>query len=74
VRATRQEKSRTLPGDELIERPIGSFDHAVTIRRPRQEVWPWLAQMGAGTRAGWYSYDVLDNRSQPSAECIRADL
>jgi hypothetical protein len=74
VRATPQEKSRTLPGDELIERPIGSFDHAITIRRPRHDVWPWLAQMGAGRRAGWYSYDFLDNRCRPSAECIRLDL
>ena len=74
VRATPQEKARTLPGDELIERPIGSFDHAITIRRPRHDVWPWLAQMGAGNRAGWYSYDFLDNGRQPSAECIRPDL
>jgi hypothetical protein len=74
VRATPQEESRTLPGDELIERPIGSFDHAITIRRPRHDVWPWLAQMGAGSRAGWYSYDFLDNQCRPSAECIRPDL
>jgi hypothetical protein len=74
VRATPQEQSRTLPGDELIERPIGSFDHAITIRRPRHDVWPWLAQMGAGSRAGWYSYDFLDNQSRPSAECIRPEL
>lgn len=74
VRATPQEKSRTLPGDELLPRSIGSFDHAITIRRPRHDVWPWLAQMGAGTRAGWYSYDVLDNWGQASAECIRPGL
>ena len=74
VRATPQEQSRTFPGDELIERPIGSFDHAITIRRPRHDVWPWLAQMGAGSRAGWYSYDFLDNRCRPSAQCIRPDL
>jgi hypothetical protein len=74
VRATPQEMARTLPGDELIERPIGSFDHAITIRRPRHDVWPWLAQMGAGSRAGWYSYDFLDNRCRPSAVCIHPDL
>jgi hypothetical protein len=33
-------------------------------------VWPWLAQMGAGSRAGWYSYDVLDNRRRSSATRI----
>jgi hypothetical protein len=30
--------------------------------------------MGAGTRAGWYSYDFLDNAGQPSAGRIVADL
>jgi len=59
VRATSQEKTRALPGDGLIEQPAGSLHHAISIRRPRHDVWPWLAQMGAGSRAGWYSYDVL---------------
>jgi hypothetical protein len=74
VRATVDERTRTLPGDELIEEPIGSLNHAITIRRPRHDVWPWLAQMGAGSRAGWYSYDFLDNGRQPSAERIIPDL
>ncbi|MGI9648261.1 MAG: hypothetical protein ACR2OI_07055, partial [Acidimicrobiia bacterium] len=29
-------------------------------------VWPWLVQMGCG-RAGWYSYDFLDNGGVASA-------
>jgi hypothetical protein len=70
VRATPEERARTLPGDELIERPIGSLHHAITIRRPPHEVWPWLAQMGAGSRGGWYSYDFLDNGRRPSARRI----
>jgi hypothetical protein len=74
VRATPQERTRALPGDELIEQPIGSLHHAITIRRPRHEVWPWLAQMGAGSRAGWYSYDVLDNGRRPSALWIIPEL
>jgi uncharacterized protein YndB with AHSA1/START domain len=74
VRATAQETTRALPGDELIERPAGSLQHAITIRRPRHEVWPWLAQMGAGSRAGWYSYDVLDNGRRPSATRIVPEL
>jgi hypothetical protein len=67
VRATPQERTRALPGDELIENPIGSLHHAITIRRARHEVWPWLAQMGASSRAGWYSHDFLDNGRRP--EC-----
>ena len=39
----------------------------MTIRRAPRDVWPWLVQMGAGSRAGWYSYDWLDNGRQPSA-------
>ena len=52
VRATRPERTRDLPGDQLIPEPIGSLTHAITIPCPRREVWPWLAQMGAGSRAG----------------------
>jgi hypothetical protein len=74
VRATSEEKTRALPGDELIEHPVGLLHHAITIRRPRHEVWPWLAQMGAGSRAGWYSYDVLDNGRRPSATRIIPEL
>jgi hypothetical protein len=42
--------------------------------RPRHEVWPWLVQMGAGSRAGWYSYDFLDNGRHPSATRIVPEL
>jgi hypothetical protein len=40
-----------------------------TIDAPPAAVWPWLVQMGCG-RAGWYSYDLLDNGRRPSAEQI----
>jgi hypothetical protein len=74
VRTTRDETTRSLPGDELIDRPFGSLTHAVTITGSAHDVWPWLAQMGAGTRAGWYSYDLLDNRRRPSAAGIVPEL
>ena len=73
IRASGEERARTLPGDERIPDSIGAFTHAITIRRPRSEVWPWLAQMGAD-RAGWYSYDVIDNARRPSADRIIPDL
>ena len=60
--------------DELIPEAITSLTHAVTIRRPRQDVWPGLAQMGAGNRAGRYSYDFIDNGRQRSADRIVPDL
>ena len=70
VRAASEERTRRLPGDELIPEPLGTMTHAVTIQRPPSDVWPWLAQMGAGSRAGWYSYDVLDNGRRPSADHV----
>lgn len=69
VRADSSERTRYLPGDELIPQPIGSVTHAITIRRAPRAVWPWLAQMGSG-RGGWYAYDFIDNGGQASAERI----
>jgi hypothetical protein len=69
VRATPDERARTLAGDNLIPQPIGSVNHAITIRRPPRDVWPWLAQMGSD-RAGWYAYDFIDNGGRRSAERI----
>lgn len=45
------------------------WTHAITINTPPEDVWPWLAQLGAG-RAGWYSFDFLDNGGRPSAADI----
>ncbi len=66
VRATPQERNRSLPGDLLIPDPAAVVMHAVTIAAPPERVWPWLVQMGSG-RAGWYSYDWVDNHGEPSA-------
>jgi hypothetical protein len=73
VRATPLEQTRRLAGDELIQDPIASITHAITIHCPRRDVWPWIAQMGAG-RAGWYSYDFLDNGRRRSAERILPEM
>src|SRR6516165_5923737 len=45
---------------------------AVTIEVPSDQVWPWLAQMG-GDRAGWYSWDRLDNGGRPSAHEVHPE-
>ena len=66
--------ARVLPGDERIPQAIDTLTHGVTIRRAPRDVWPWLVQMGAGSRAGWYSYDWLDNGRQPSATRIVPEL
>ncbi len=59
-RATPEEVRRTLPGDEVVPHPLVSATHAITIDVPPDRVWPSLVQMGCD-RAGWYSYDLLDN-------------
>ena len=38
-----------------------------------EDVWPWLVQIGFG-RAGWYSYDWLDNLGRPSADRVVPEL
>jgi hypothetical protein len=63
-----------LPGDNIIPAPIGSLTHAITIDRTPSDVWPWLAQMGAGCRAGWYSYGFVDNAGYGSADRIIPEL
>lgn len=52
-----------LPGDDLVAQPSAIETRGITIAAPVAKVWPWLIQMGFG-RAGWYSYDVLDNRGK----------
>src|SRR5688500_7174998 len=63
------DKRRLLPGDAMISDPIFSSTHAITIDAPPEQVWPWIAQMGAG-RAGWYSWDAVDNGGRPSSTSV----
>jgi hypothetical protein len=73
VHATAAERRRVLPGDALLPDAATVVMHAVTIAAPVHVVWPWLVQMGAG-RAGWYSYDHVDNGGVASAVTIVARL
>jgi len=74
VRPDRGEETCWLPGDEFILKPLTMITHGVTIKGSPRDVWPWLAQMGAGSRAGWYSYDFLDNGRRRSAERVIPEL
>ena len=64
--ATPEEYRRPLPGGTLVPDAAARVMHAVTIAASPESVWPWLVQMGSG-RAGWYSYDWIDNDGHPSA-------
>jgi len=70
--ATEEEVLREFPGAELIPGAARSATMAVTIDAPPADVWPWLVQMGAD-RAGWYSWDRLDNWGQASADRIHPE-
>lgn len=67
--ATDQEADRPMPGDEIVSRPTFVATRAVTVNARPADIWPWLVQMGFG-RAGWYSYDLLDNLGRHSSERI----
>jgi hypothetical protein len=73
VRPSRDEDRRELPGDDLLPTAKGQWTNAITIRARPSDIWPWLVQMGC-RRAGWYSYDGLDNGGVPSADRIVPEL
>lgn len=58
--ATDAELGATLPGDELVTRPVADMTRAVTVRASPAVIWSWLVQMGQG-RGGLFSYDWLEN-------------
>jgi len=71
--ATPVERAAALPGDALTGEHAVQWTHAVDVAASAEEAWPWLAQIGAG-RAGWYSYDRVDNGGVPSLDRIDPDL
>jgi hypothetical protein len=71
--ATRAEAHGPLPGDALVPAPRVRFTRAITLAAAPAQVWPWLVQIGCH-RAGWYSYDALDNAGLPSADHILPEL
>ncbi len=73
VRPLGDEARRPLPGDELVPSAKIQWTHGISIRARSTEIWPWLVQMGC-RRAGWYSYDGLDNGGVPSADRIVREL
>ncbi len=66
------EASAPLPGDDLVP-DADQTTRAVAIAATASDVWPWLRQLGWG-RAGWYSYDWIDNDRRPSAVTLHRDL
>lgn len=67
--ATDEEVKSTLPGDDVVIQPTFNATRGVTVKAKPEEIWPWLLQLGS-KRAGFYSYDWIDNAGIPSAEHI----
>ena len=67
--ATTEEIQCSVVGDDLCKDATLVATRSITISAPPQDVFPWIRQMGFG-RAGWYSYDWLDNLGRKSATTI----
>ena len=71
--ATSEEIASPVVGDDLCPNPRVVATRCITIAAPPETVFPWLRQMGFG-RAGWYSYDWIDNLGRKSATVIDPNL
>lgn len=67
--ATAKECADSVVGDDLCADARVIATRCITLKAPPEDVFPWLRQMGFG-RAGWYSYDILDNLGRRSATRI----
>ena len=67
--ATDAEVDGLMPGDEIVPHASFKATRAITIAAPIERVWPWIVQMGY-RRAGFYTYDLLDNAGYASADRI----
>jgi hypothetical protein len=68
-----EDLARRMPGDNIVRRPVFNATRTVTVRARPAAIWPWIVQIGFG-RAGWYSYDLLDNLGRRSADRILPEL
>ena len=67
------ERSRVLPGDDVVATPHLVTDHAISIAAPAEDVWPWLLQMG-WHRGGWYTHRWVDRLLFPNNEASAEEL
>lgn len=70
--ATTEEIDGAVVGDDLCADARTIATRCITIAAPPDAVFLWIRQMGFG-RAGWYSYDWLDNLGRRSASEIHPE-
>lgn len=64
--STDAEIASTMQGDDLIDRRAVQATRSITVHAGAEVIFDFIAQMGFG-RAGWYSYDLIDNLGRRSA-------
>lgn len=67
--ATDKEVTAPMRGDDIVPGSTFTATRAITIEAPPERVWPWIVQMGY-RRAGFYTYDIVDNAGYPSADTV----
>jgi hypothetical protein len=67
--ATADEVDRPFRATRWCRTRPSNATRANTTAAPPDQIWGWLPQVGV-KRAGWYSYDRLDNFDRPSARQI----
>jgi hypothetical protein len=66
------DEALTLDGDQLLPDATIQLTQQTTMRATPERIWPWLVQMGCN-RAGFYSYDAVDNDGKRSAREIHPE-
>ena len=56
---TREERTRSWPGDGLLPCVDACATRAITVRAPAHAAWPWLQQFGL-RRGGFHAYELLE--------------
>ena len=69
VAPTAAERSRPLPGDDLVAADV-QMDRAFSLPAPPAEVWPWLVQLGKD-RGGWYLPHSVERFVPPARRAVR---
>ena len=70
--ATTEEIHGSVVGDNLCRNATLIATRSITLSAPPKDVFPWIQQMGFG-RAGWYSYDWIDNLGRKSATKVHEE-
>ena len=68
-RATPDERTASLPGDELVGADV-VMDRGFSLAAAPEAVWPWLVQLGK-RRAGWYLPTAVERCVPRSRRALR---